>query len=635
MPTSEGWLDRLGSQSLAADGPGPRLLFGAEELQPVAAKVRSAEPRSPLADWSRQVRERAAIVAAEDPAHLTEGTEPFYALPALDAVFTAFLITGEEQMAVAVERIVDHFLDHDNWIAHVHGEMSYDHAAANTASAVARALDAIAPTLSASSRDLYNRRLVERGVAPFVAACRKRELSWTRRDTESNWRIMTCGEAGLAALGSREQNPQASEALYFAAEGVLDSFDRVAPEGDWPEGLNYWLITLGFGLRFAEALRRSTEGGIDLFEHPALARTGDYIVQLIKQDGSGFNFNDNHPEISEEGAGSIYLLAHRLRRRDWAWVAARTDRQSVQRLLVEDELSELRPPTSTSAFFPRTGVAVFRDSWKRDGTFVGFKCGPSNVGHSHLDANSFVFSVCGTEVLGDNGYWPQDHFNGFFEAGERRWNFDANGTVGHNTILVDGEGQRYGAERAGRILRFETGGGYGWVIGDASPAYPGLNRFRRWLVFVHDDAVILFDEVEADGPRRLEWLLHYRGEITGELGRQTIRNGEVTATATWLHPEDQLLWRVSDVARTTYYRNADSGEDVSRQIRYRSFGPIHRRDRMEALLLIAGGEKDDWRADEAVVEPSSVRITLEGLSERVIVVMNREAATCDVERSRK
>ena len=46
-----------------------------------------------------------------------------------------------------------------------------------------------------------------------------------------------------------------SPAVARAAQGVLQTLDKVPAEGDWPEGINYWFCTLMMGLRFARALR--------------------------------------------------------------------------------------------------------------------------------------------------------------------------------------------------------------------------------------------------------------------------------------------------------------------------------------------------------------------------------------------
>ena len=634
---ADAWLDRIRTFDLRPDPsrsqPRPRLLYDADEAQALSACAqRSLEEESKLGQWVKDVCQQAEQIAAGSPDRLAQRTEPFYVIPSLDAVCTAYLLTGNERLVGTLEQIVEHFLDHPDWVAHVHVNMSYDHAAANTAAAVARVLEALAAVLSPQRIDELGRRLVERAVDPFVHACRAREIFWTQRAIETNWRIMTCGETGMAVLATIEQNPNWQEALLFAAEGVLDSFDKIAPEGDWPEGLNYWLTTLGFGLRFAEALRRMSNGELDLFQHPSLPATADYIAQLFKQDGTVYNFNDNHPTADAESIGSLFLFSHRLNRPDCAWVAALNDSYSVLRLLVEDKITDVHPPEALSACYRRTGVAVFRNTWEATGSFVGFKSGPSDVGHCHLDANSFVLSLNGVEFVHENGYWPADHFNGFFERPERRWNFDANGTVGHNTILVEGHGQTYGPD--GRIVHYGSTETHGWVLGDATDTYPLLTRFWRWLLFIHDGLVVVFDEIAAEEPRHVEWLLHCNGTFSGGLSQQVVTNGEQSATLTWVFPEDQRLWRVSDTTRTTYYEGSNIGKIVSPQVCYRTVGPIHRTERIETVMLLAAGGPDAWRVNEKSLDEKAVKLALTAPSGvDLMVVLDRVDGACSVERS--
>lgn len=600
--STELWLQRIQSLALPTELARPRLLYGADDLQRLRRQVR----RYPA--WLEQIEEAGEKAATYPVEQLATKTEAYYELSFLEAAGTAYLYTGKPHFAQVVEQIIERFLQAEPWVAHVHWPMRFDHCAANTASAIVQALDAIAEVLPPERQQALYRRLVEKAILPFTDVYRDRDAFWTKRETQSNWRIMTCGEAGLAILATAEYNSRYQESLAYAAEGVLDTLSYVPSDGDWPEGLGYWLGTLGFGLRFMHALYRMTGGEINLFKHPALKTTGDYLIHILKPDGSVYNFNDNFPTVHANLFGYLRLLAHYQQRPDWAWVAARSPEPSLFSLLLDDEAKPPQPPTTNAAFFPTTGIATMRSGWQPEFTFVGFKSGPSNVGHSHLDANAIFLAIDGHDLIRDPGYWPQDHYNGFFEPKERRWHYDANSTFGHNTLLVDGRGQSWGADYPGRIERFEHKAEFTWTMGEAAPAYAGmLNRFRRWLIFVPAGLVVVFDEIESDQPRHVEWLIHYGGQISGDGSEQVIRSGNATATLRWLHPAPRL-WRVSDVTRTTYYEDADLRRDVAMQIRYRSFGPIHRAATLDGLFAITKGAPDRWSIAEH--ELSAERVTL-------------------------
>lgn len=610
LDTLDMWMQRIRSFTLSKNLARPRLLYGADDLQ----RIRRQAQQHP--SFLAQIREAGEKAASYPIAQLATTTEAYYDLSYLEAVSAAYLYLGDPHFAQVTERIIERFLDAEPWVAHVHWPMRFDHCAANTASTIVQALDAIAEVVPAARQEELCRRLVDKAILLFNDVYRERDAFWTKRDTKSNWRIMTCGEAGLAILGTAEYNPFLIESLTYAAEGVLDTLSYVPPEGDWPEGLNYWLGTLGFGLRFMHALYRMSGGAVNLFEHPALKATGDYIIQILKPDGSVYNFNDNFPAVQVNPFGNLFgylrILAHYEQRPDWAWVATRLPVPSLFSLLFDGQETPPEPPTTNTAFFPSTGIVTMRSGWQPDFTFVGFKSGPSNVGHSHLDANAIFLAIDGQDLIRDEGYWPQDHYNGFFETKERRWHYDANNTFGHNTLLVDGCGQKWGADYPGRIEHFEDNGTYTCAIGEAAPAYAGLlNRFRRWVIFVSPDLVVVFDEIESDQPRHFEWLIHYGGEISGAGGEHIIRHGTSVATLRWLSPASKL-WRVSDVTRTTYYEDADWRRDVAMPIRYRGFGPIHRSSTIEALLVITKGEPEAWAVEEHELSPEQVMLRVAG-----------------------
>lgn len=89
------------------------------------------------------------------------------------------------------------------------------------------------------------------------------------------------------------------------------------------------------------------------------------------------------------------------------------------------------------------------------------------------------------------------------------------GTVGHNALLVDGEGQN---SSEGKIDRFETTEGFDYLRGDATACYaPKLSRAHRYVALVKTpDApaggwFVLWDDLAAappTSPPKVAFLLH-------------------------------------------------------------------------------------------------------------------------------
>jgi hypothetical protein len=512
------------------------------------------------------------------------------------AMADGFALTGENPFAVWAKKRVEALFTADDWMAPVHvGSCRiFDHCMGNISAHVALVHDYLGDIYSHEESERLAGLMREKFLVPFLDATGDEPDWWFRPDRESNWKIMTCGDSGTALCGFHEYWPESGEALARAAQGVAQTLDKVAPEGDWPEGVNYWFGTLFLGLRFARALHRLSKGKLNLFEHPALQKTGDFATMMSTPGGRIYNFNDNDDAFG--GGEALAMLAIENGRGDWMDMARKTPGETSLFLACDDPKFMNQTPDATHACFPRTGVATIRTSWDPKSTFIGFKCGPSNVGHSHLDANSFVIESGGHNLVLEHSYWPQAHFLGFFDSSRYRWNFDGPGTSGHSTLLIDGQGQTCGADFPGSISDIRNENGAVIVSGDASACYPGLlKNYVRTLLFLKPDTIVIRDVVECDGERHAEWLLQYAGTIRSEGLHSIVENAEASMTITPFLPDRHFGWRTSDVERASVYECSDTRKDVTQTIRYRSFSPFRKAESFEFLFgFRIGGTTEDW-----------------------------------------
>jgi hypothetical protein len=94
-------------------------------------------------------------------------------------------------------------------------------------------------------------------------------------------------------------------------------------------------------------------------------------------------------------------------------------------------------------------------------------------------------------------------------------------TIGHNGILVDGKGQLFGPDDYGWIARFLGGTTLCYTVGDATMAYgrdgtkdaTGLRRFKRHMLFLYPDIVVIYDELKAGHPVTWDWIIHSPGKF--------------------------------------------------------------------------------------------------------------------------
>ena len=617
MPAYESLLPMLdGRVSVLRERPS--LLFTNEELKDARTR---AEENSSFPDAVLEAAERALA----DP-DLLSVSEPYYSLGKLEYLVSGQLLRPDSRFEEGILNLLRAFCEAERWVAHVHGNMKCDHASANTAAAMAIALDALGDSLSPQDEQEITEGIYERCLRLFLQACEGRSEFWAQRDHPFNWRIMTCGEAGLAALGLGEM-PERQRIIEFALEGVCDILDRLPPEGDFEEGPSYWSGTLLLGLRFGLALRRATDGRADLFQHPGMKATTEFFTHVTLPDGSVFNFGDNSTRM---GPTALHLLARETGETHLARTARKMGLESIWDYLFDDPSlsSEIPPDFPTARVFPTTGIAVARTDWSDDAAFLGFKSGPVNVGHSHLDIQSFVISKGSTPLITDPGIWPYAHFLGFFDRAGPRWDFDGNATIAHNTVLVGGRGQEFGKDAAGRIIASSADERLAVFVSEAASLYPDrLEKFERWIVFAPPDIFLIYDDLKAVAPQHWEWLLHHAGNFTSGKSSHLIENEEVRLSLVRLLPPEETPWRNTEEVRTSFYEDSNALAQVERTIGLRRFGPMFPSEEIEFLWAIHLGDPDGIQWE--VARESAAKFTVRAKGERTLnFTFDRSAHSC-------
>ena len=125
--------------------------------------------------------------------------------------------------------------------------------------------------------------------------------------------------------------------------------------------------------------------------------------------------------------------------------------------------------------FPETGLASFSTNLERVGRSSMFSFRSSPYGStSHALANQNAFN---TFWSGQPLFYSSGHHISFIDKHSM---YCHRATRAHNTILVNGIGQRIGTEGYGWIPRYYVGEKIGYVLGDASNAY-GKVISKSWL----------------------------------------------------------------------------------------------------------------------------------------------------------
>ena len=575
---------------LAAPRERPHLLFDAGSVPAMRERLSGAD-RDLLA-------QRCATIAETISDPITADRTVCYATKAIVAVAEGSLLLEDEQLSAWAAQRMQEVLRLPTWMALVHRGMCRrcDHVMANVAADMAYACDLMGDRCDPGLDEALEQGVRHLCFLPYLESARAKDEHWSRDAYLGNWKIMTHGEAGLATCAFAHAWPESREALALAAEGVVEILDAVPPEGDWPEGVGYWYATLFMGLRFGLALRRLTGGAVDILSHPRLDVTGDFGAALISPTGKSFGYGDNSDSLNSIGrrtngnaypAEALFMLAREKRRTDWEVAARHFASNSPLWLSMEGQGSPPAAASEAVASFPASGVATMRAG----STFVGFRCGDPEVGHSHLDANSFVVETAGSMLLTDEGVWPYAHFLGFFDRAGPRWNFDGLATVGHNAILVDGQGQQYSNEALPTLLPVLSGPGWAQLAGEAAACYPDLlTQWTRSLLLIGDNVLVVRDVIACEGKRHVEWLLHSNGAFTDRDDDTVVADADAAICITPLLPDRSHGWRVSDTTRRSSYENSNTGDIVHPTVRYRSFSPFRSAEAWEFLFLCHLGQ---------------------------------------------
>lgn len=528
----------------------------------------------------------------------------------LEELCLAYLMTGDTTCAERAKQKVEAIIAQPDWVYEHHKPLVVDLRVAGRIAELGTAYDYLYEYLTPEERDTIRTAILDRGVRLFLDIHSKQSEWWAR--STHNWRSVICGEMGIGALAVMEDYPDARAALEEAVNGCLVVLDRGGIDGGWDEGVGYWAYGIGRALRFGLTLKNVSGGAVDLFQHPYVKVTGDFGLYTITPDGGCFDFADCHSR--RPNPWLMAVLAAGTRSPHWQWYARQHFRPSVTDLAWFDPDAPTAPPTELpkAKLFRGIQIGIMRTGWEADDVFLGFKSGPTTANHSHLDINSFMLSAFGKALIIDTGSWTYAHAYGFFSTRGPRWDYDANDTIAHSTVLVNGRGQQYGEEHYGEILKLETQDAYDYLVADGAPAYgDALTKFLRYVVFLKPDCFVILDDLAAAEPSEFEALFQYAGELSaGENGLLTVTNEGAAADMLFVLPTDETGRTIAKVDRRTNYPSSSGARSPS--FRYVSVSPLHKATAARIIIVLRARKADDQAPLEAkVVEESDAQVTLE------------------------
>jgi hypothetical protein len=394
---------------------------------------------------------------------------------------------------------------------------------AETAFGAAIGYDWLYDVLTDHERGQIAQAIVEKAIQPGLDEFdAQRPPCWATRAI--NWYLVCNGALMIAALSVAEFDPRAARLFSLCRASISTGFSKYGPDGGWAEGPGYWHYATQYAIYLLDSLSTALDTDLDFDASPGLSNTGLFRLHAAGPSGKLFNFADGEEDHS--GGYWLFWLAKRYRHSVDAEIELRGRKVHPMDLLWFDadrhDPSDMDMPTAHR--FRAVDVVMLRGSWgDPNTTYLGIKAGANDAcEHGHYDLGSFVLDANGVRWAMDLG--PDDYgLPGYFKA-EMRSRYYRTSTIGHNTIVINGECQPPDARAVIAHESFEETISY--VVIDLSRAYPSAVSAVRGLALIDRRHVLIVDEiVPKTSLSSVDWQMHTAAGL--ELGN---------AMATLIHP---------------------------------------------------------------------------------------------------
>ncbi|WP_182914496.1 heparinase II/III family protein [Paenibacillus sp. 1011MAR3C5] len=370
----------------------------------------------------------------------------------------------------------------------------------------ATAYDTLYGMLTIEEREIIRTSILEKGLRPLA-------IDFGNADQHN---IIVAKQVAMmiGALAIVDEEPAAAKYVKQAFDYIHAYLDARV-ESEETEGLMYNNIAATHLAQAAAAFKKST-GHAELMEHPFLTvfvPDQFFYFQSAGNQPTFANLSDCHPKLNL--AYMMSMLAENASNGAAMWYVQQYESNSLTVLLNVVRGTEAIPPERyfagrMSKAFPRIGWVALRSGWGERDHVMAFTSSPSARGHNHLDQNHFILNVAGEWLIADPGY--QD-----YRPGPK--NEFTDGSVGHNVLLVNGQGQRL--RGGGRLTSSHMSPGFDAVRGDATASYEGaIRHWYRTVAHMDESCFIIIDDIALhDASDRAELLLHAKdGIVISEAG---------------------------------------------------------------------------------------------------------------------
>lgn len=439
------------------------------------------------------------------------------------------------------------------------------------------------------------------------------------------------------ALVLHDRYPLALEYLEYSYElwtsrAPATGFNR---DGAWHNGANYFsanAISLAYvGTLFSHLT------GTDFLQHPWYQHAGLGLAYCWQPGALSDGFGDGHEKSNGKPLRIRSAFADFLARNTGdayaAWYSSLNTRylQESETRLYRMASGKQRPAHAQlpadaprAVWFDDCGMMIANSDLnnRKRNISLSFRSSPFGSGnHTHSNQNAFNLHVGGEAV-----YHAAGHYMKYDDPHNL---LSYRNTRAHNTLLIDGIGQPFTQRAYGYLPRMFNGQHIAYALGDASNAYCGisdvnywkksfaahgleqspengfgetpLKRYRRHILMLYPNMVVIYDELEAAKPVRWDWLLHspVKFDIDEATATLNTKNKEKRfgSVAQLFSLQPCSITQTDQYAAPPNRKAAERGEDFTNPWSLTaSFGP----SKANRILTVIQVESDGQKAVEIV-----------------------------------
>ena len=506
----------------AAAARHPRLLSTDKDFKQYAQAVRKGSNATLNLMHGRQMEEADAAASRKDHVQYRKDRSGRRILSVsrdvLKQVFScayAWRMTKDKKYMQRVDSLIRDVCGFPDW------NPSHFLDTAEMATAVAIAYDWMYKALSPEVRAMAEKKLEEYALADNVGP--RNYLG-----NDSNWNQVCNAGTVCAALAVLDIIPgTAGKRITEAVESNrLAMSGMYAPDGVYPEGPTYWGYGTMFEILLLTALESSFGSDFGLSGAPGFMKTGTYMLYSVSGTGKYYNFYDNNETFGNRP--ELWYFACKTGDRSIAWYErmrlANESEKNESRLMplfllyaAKNGDRPLEKPSGT--LFSGQGatpVAIMRNGWGPDNSYLAIKAGKASGHHGHMDAGSFVYDACGyrwssdpvrpSYALSERGLAKYGASLWGFKSDSWRWKIAAYNNYHHSTLTVNGK--LHVAEATTSLTAAgPTPDGQAATV-DISPVLPDLESAVRTAELRKDGSALITDRILTAGmPAMLRWTL--------------------------------------------------------------------------------------------------------------------------------